>query len=211
MELNYDTALVAFGGAVKALDNQHIGGYLVRFSTADDPDLRGDFFSKATDFGFADTLTSPIYLNHTAPLATRDGKNVIVKEKIGEATLAMDEIGILVDAVLYNREIYENMLDSLGWSSGTAAHLVQREPVGKAYHITRWPLGLDASLTPIPAEPRNAVVPFKSLFAPNTEPEPETPEGGGNPPAEPEAIEGDLAAAKAAIEIQLSELNLMEV
>jgi HK97 family phage major capsid protein len=40
--------------------------------------------------------------------------------------------------------------------------LIERE-TGKAQHITRWPLGLDASLTPTPAEPRNTVMPIKSL------------------------------------------------
>lgn len=208
------TAFVAFGGAVKSLDGGHIGGYLVRFSDADSPDLTGDFFTAKTDFGFTETLTSPIYLNHTLPLATRDGKNVAVKQAIGEVALTIDEHGILADAVLFNREQYELMLDSLGWSSGTAAYLVQREPAGKAQHITRWPLGLDASLTPIPAEPKNVVVPFKSLLiTPEAATELVTPEGGGNPPAETEAetAEAEIAATKAALEIALIELDLMEV
>jgi HK97 family phage major capsid protein len=46
----------------------------------------------------------------------------------------------------------------LGWSSGTAPHLVERNKS----HITRWPLGLDASLTPIPADPGNRAMPLKS-------------------------------------------------
>lgn len=211
--IDFDTALIAFGGAVKSLDGGHIGGYLVRFSDADSPDLTGDFFTAETDFGFTDSLKSPIYLNHTLPLATRDGKNVAVKEAIGEVALTIDEHGILTDAVLYNRELYQEMLESLGWSSGTAAYLVQRQPAGKAQHITRWPLGLDASLTPIPAEPKNVVVPFKSLITPLAATEPVAPEGGGNPPAEPDTgvAEAEIAAVKAALEIALTELSLMEV
>jgi len=212
--IDFDTALIAFGGAVKALDTGRIGGYLVRFSDADNPDLTGDFFTAETNFGFTKSLTSPIYLNHTLPLATRDGKGVAVTKAIGEVTLTIDEHGILTDAVLFNRELYQEMLDSLGWSSGTAAYLVQREPAGKAQHITRWPLGLDASLTPIPAEPRNMVVPFKSLFTPEAATESEmTLEGGGNPPAgtETETAEARLAAIKAAIQIELIELEIMEV
>jgi len=224
--LGYNTTVIAFGGAIKSLNSGHLGGYLVSFSDENTPDLTGDFFTKDTDFGFTDSLTSPIYLNHTAPLATRDGKKIAVKNAIGKVTLTKDDIGILTDAVLFNREQYEAMLDSLGWSSGTAAHLVQRKPAGKAQHITRWPLGLDASLTPIPAEPSNMVVPFKSLFiTPGVEPEPATLEGGGNPPAEtdegpteaqtpPEVGQihaARLAAIKTAIEIGLLELEIMEV
>ena len=71
--------------------------------------------------------------------------------------------GILIDAVLYNRKQYDEMLDALGWSSGTAAHLVEREKVGKSFWVKAWPLGLDASLTPSPAELQNEVVPLKRL------------------------------------------------
>lgn len=224
--LGYDTTVIAFGGAVKALDTGHLGGYLVRFSDEDGPDLTGDFFTKSTNFGFTETLTSPIYLNHTAPLATRDGKTVAIKNAIGKVTLTIDDVGILTDAILFNRERYEMMLDSLGWSSGTAAHLVQREPAGKAQRITRWPLGLDASLTPIPAEPTNVVVPFKSLFTPEVEPEPaETPEDDGKSSAETDTGPTEaqtplrvgqihaarMAAIKTAIKTGLLELEIMEV
>ena len=53
----------------------------------------------------------------------------------------------------------------LGFSSGTAAHLVEREqaPQGKGVHIKMWPLGLDGSLTPTPCDPHNRAVPLKSL------------------------------------------------
>lgn len=211
--IDFDTALIAFGGAIKALDTGRIGGYLVRFSDADNPDLTGDFFTKETDFGFTESLTSPIYLNHTLPLSTRDGKSVAVTKAIGEVTLTIDKHGILTDAVLFNRELYQEMLDSLGWSSGTAAYLVQRKPAGKAQHITRWPLGLDASLTPIPAEPKNIVVPFKSLFTPEVATEAAAPEDDGKSSAEAaeEALEAHIIAVRTAVQIELSELDLMEV
>ena len=212
--IDFDTALIAFGGEVKSLDDGRIGGYLVRFSDADNPDLTGDFFTNDTDFGFAESLTSPVYLNHTLPLSTRDGKKVVIKEAIGKVTLTIDNVGVLTDAVLYNRELYQGMLDSLGWSSGTAAYLVQRKAVGKAQHITRWPLGLDASLTPIPAEPKNVVVPFKSLFTPEVATEAAAPEDDGKSSAEAaeEATKAQmLAAIKAAIQIELIELEILEV
>jgi hypothetical protein len=42
----------------------------------------------------------------------------------------------------------------LGFSSGAASHMVDREKVGKSYEIKRWNLA-EASLTPQPAESRN--------------------------------------------------------
>jgi HK97 family phage major capsid protein len=51
----------------------------------------------------------------------------------------------------------------MGWSSGTAGHLVEREEKGASAHILHWPLGLDASITPTPAEYRNSAVSLKSL------------------------------------------------
>ena len=157
--------LVAFGGSIKLLENGHIGGYLVRFGNPNQTDLEGDYFTADTDFGFApgETIKSAVWLHHRQPLETRDGGEIVVKTKIGTSTLSRDENGILIDAVLYNRKQYDEMLDALGWSSGTAAHLVEREKVGKSYWVKAWPLGLDASLTPSPAEPQNEVVPLKML------------------------------------------------
>jgi len=157
--------LVAFGGNIKLLDNGHIGGYLVRFGNPNQTDLEGDYFTADTDFGFApgETIKSAVWLHHRQPLETRDGGEIVVKTKIGTSTLSRDENGILIDAVLYNRKQYDEMLDALGWSSGTAAHLVEREKVGKSFWVKAWPLGLDASLTPSPAEPQNEVVPLKRL------------------------------------------------
>jgi len=94
---------------------------------------------------------------------------------LGTADLRPDDVGVWVEAQLelrddYERNIYEMAkAGKLGWSSGTAAHLVEREPAGKAQRVTAWPLGLDASLTPTPAEPRTQAVPLKSLVQPDPE------------------------------------------
>lgn len=156
---------VAHGSAVKLLDNGHIGGYLITFGAPDQTDLMGDFFTKDTDFGFEGEIKTAVYFNHRLPLKTRGGDFFVIKSKIGEATLTKDERGILIDAILFNRAEYEAALSALGWSSGTAEHLVEAEQVGKSYWLKSWPLGLDASLTPTPAEPRNSVIPLKSLLA----------------------------------------------
>lgn len=155
----------AHGGALKVLDNGHIGGYLVTFGSPDQTDLYGDFFTADTDFGFEDTLKTAIYFNHRLPIKTRGGDFFVITSKIGDGTLTKDERGILIDAILFNRTEYEEALAYLGWSSGTAEHLIEVEKMGKAYWLKAWPLGLDASITPTPAEPRNAVLPLKSLLA----------------------------------------------
>ena len=157
------TDLVAFGGGIKSLDDGKVGGYLVTFTDADTPDLEGDYFDAATDYGIEPGAKTAVWFNHRLPVSTKDGKSIRIKQRIGDGTLTPDERGIFIEAVLYEREMYEELLDSMGWSSGTASHLVDREPRGKAYHIATWPLGLDASITPTPAEPRNATVPLKAL------------------------------------------------
>lgn len=167
--------LVYFGGEVKALGDGRVGGYLVRFTDETEPDIEGDFFTAKTDFGISDGAKTPVYLNHRMPLHTRDGKSIAYKDAIGEGTLSLDDAGVLIDAILYHRELYEIMLAKMGWTSGTAPHLVDREPVGKAFHVTKWPLGIDASTSPAPADPGNRVMPLKSWteMTPDLEVEPQ--------------------------------------
>lgn len=152
--------IVSYGGEVKALGNGRVGGYLVRFGDEMKTDLTGDFFTAQTDFG--DAQNSDAYYHHG--LDAKLGKRVI-----GKGKLKRDDVGVWIEAQLEMRDEYEKAVygmaeaGKLGWSSGTASHLIEREPAGKATWIKRWPLGLDASLTPTPAEPRNDVVPLKSL------------------------------------------------
>lgn len=163
-----DEFLVAFGSEVKASANGRFTGYLVRFSSADSPDLAGEFFTKDTDFGIVNGQKTPVFFNHRLPLMKRDGSQIIVKQKIGEASMTMDEEGVLLDAIVWNRNNYEKDIirggrkNMLGWSSGTAPHLVDYEPAGKSRFIKSWPLGLDASLTPIPCEPQNNAISLRS-------------------------------------------------
>lgn len=162
-------SLVIDGGAVKALGDGKVGGYLIRFGTASDTDLEGDYFTKNTDFGveWADDGTggkSAVLYHHglDASLKTR-------KLTESPASLKMDDAGIWIESQMALRDDYERALygmaqkGKLGWSSGTAAHLVARKSAGSgASEILSWPLGLDASMTPAPAEPRNAAMPLKA-------------------------------------------------
>ena len=154
--------LVYFGSEVKALGDGKVGGYLVRYSTKSDPDLTGDYFTAGTDYGVMDGANLPVYYHH--------GFDPTVKNKrIGRGTVKYDEAGLWLEAQLELRDEYEKMIYSLaekgklGWSSGAAGHLVERKDGG----ILSWPIA-EASLTPSPAEPRNSVMPIKSLFEVDT-------------------------------------------
>lgn len=177
---NYSEALMSWGSEVKALGDGKVGGYLVQFGDESHTDLTGDFFTNATDFGEA--AHADVYYQH--------GMDVkIGKRKLGKGALRGDELGIWIEAQLNLRDEYEKAIyalaekGKLGWSSGTASHLVEREAKGSAMLIKAWPLGLDASLTPTPAEPRNEVIPLKSyLGALQEQPTEAKAEGAGDAP-----------------------------
>lgn len=153
--------VVWFGGEVKALDDSgRVGGYLVRFSTAVDPDLQRDFFTKSTNFG-SNTKCSILYHHGLDP--------VIKARELGMGEWKTDDVGVWIEGQLERRDKYEEAIyqlakaGKLGWSSGSAPHLVSRKAVGDSFEITSWPLGIDASLTPTPQEPRTSAVSLKSI------------------------------------------------
>jgi HK97 family phage major capsid protein len=204
-------SLVYFGEAVKALGDGRVGGYLVRFSTADDPDLTGEYFTKDTDFG--EHETAPVYFEH--------GLDPVLKtRKIGKAVHTKDDFGIWAEAQLELRDNYEKFIyhlteqGKIGWSSGTHPYLIEREQVGKARWVKLWQLGLDDTLTTHPAEYKNSVIPLKSLFPQAAEGEAET---GGEPvrsesgsvEVEPEPIE--VVTTKGVTEMDITEEKLSEL
>lgn len=170
--IDSDDTVVYFGNTVKAvkLDDGSVklGAYLITFGDDKNTDLTGDFFAPDTDYGEA--TESDVYFNHRLPVEA-DGVEIEYKARLSRARLQKDDVGIFAETILKARNQYEQAIidaglaGQLGWSSGTAGHLVEREQVGKAWKITAWPIGLDASLTPRPAEPRlkNMVVPLKSI------------------------------------------------
>jgi HK97 family phage major capsid protein len=183
--------IVSFGGSVKALGNGRVGGYLVSFGDPEHTDIQGDFFTKDTDFG--DVESSSVYYDHG--LDEKVGKRVL-----GKARLEEDEFGVWAETQLKLRDEYEKFIYGLaekgkmGWSSGTAGHLMERKKVtDNAYWITRWPLGLDASLTTRPAEPRNGAVPLKSLLPQMQElPKGEAEVSGDGTPSEGKQSDADI-------------------
>ena len=154
------------GTAVKAGEDGHLGGRCVVFSDPKNLDSTGEYFDSSTEFDAEVGLKGPIYLHHTLPIKTGEGVKRI-SMKIGEATITgIDSEGIEIDGVLYEemakshdkfiqkliKTVKKAVKDGkLGWSTGTAAHLVVREMKSGASHIKKWPLGLDFSVTPTAA------------------------------------------------------------
>ena len=140
------------GYSVKAIGNDDgwVGGYLVKFGGDGDLSSMHDVFTKDTNFG---THTkSAVWVHHR--MLPGLGK----KQLINQAELGMDDEGVFVKHLLDLRSVYEAKLydmaknGKLGWSSGTAPNLVERKALGDGRHeIIQWPLGLDASYTPMPA------------------------------------------------------------
>ena len=155
--------VVTTGPALKALGDGKIGGYLVVFGDATKTDLSAmaDYFTPETDFDLEDGTGKATVLYHHGMDAT------LKRRKLGRADLRTDDVGVWMESQLALRDDYERAVYSMveagkmGLSSSTAPHLVEREAQANGAHkITRWPLGLDASITPIPAEPRTSVRPY---------------------------------------------------
>ncbi len=159
--ISMDDLLLVQGGAIKALGNGKVGGHLVMFGDEEKLDLENDFFTSGTDFGLDVSKSTAVYFNH--------GYDPVLKRRrLGKGALEQDDVGIWIEAQLELRDEYEQAIyslveaEKLGWSSGTAPNLVERVEKGTGNWIKSWPLGLDASLTPIPAEPRITAIPIKS-------------------------------------------------
>lgn len=161
------------GSEVKDLDDKGtVGGYLVVFGSPTETDLERDFFTKQTDFWLSggEGKSAALYAHGTDP---KLGKRRIDKDW---GSLVLKDAGVWMETQIEKRSEYEEAIlqlakeGKLGLSSGTASHLVEREAVEEGKEgvtkITQWPLGLDASLTPQPAEPRTSVQPLKGLTFP---------------------------------------------
>jgi phage head maturation protease len=166
-----DRTMVYFGGQCKALDDKgKVGGYLVLFGTADATDAseQRDFFTPETDFGLDLSTTSRMLYHHGL-----DGTIGAKSLGTGGAGLKADATGVWMEGQLDLRDEYERKIHAMvkagkmGLSSGTASHLIRREKQANGSNkVLSWPLGLDASLTPTPAEPRTQAVALKSLLPP---------------------------------------------
>jgi hypothetical protein len=157
----HDT-LIYWSGDIKALGDGRIAGYLIRFGDPKKTDLTGDYFPPSVDIDYYEGKQISLYYNHALD-------PVIKNRKIGKATLKNDDVGWWLEGQLSMRDEYERAVygmveaGKMGFSSGSAPHLVERKSVGKAQEIVAWPV-IEASLTPTPAEPMNGVFPLKALL-----------------------------------------------
>jgi HK97 family phage major capsid protein len=149
---------------LKTLDAEHgrIGGYLVVWGSAAQPDLQGEYFTAETELGLDWYDQRPVLYHHGL-----DGN--LKAAVIGVIdTLRRDATGLWAEAQLDLRKRYVRAVlrlveqGALGWSSGSLPHLVEVAVDGA---IRRWPI-IEGSLTPTPAEPRHTNVhTLKSAYA----------------------------------------------
>ncbi len=163
---------------MKASGDRRIGGYLLRFTQAGDPDLHGEYFTKATDLNLtAFPITGkPILIEH-------GGDRRFKAIPIGLFDFqSEDDIGLYVEGRLYDVRDYERMLEEQAKRQGKAlnrddarraAELAVKAvdallSTGKAHfssgalpqavetsadgHIDRWYI-IEGSVTLTPAEP----------------------------------------------------------
>lgn len=144
----------------------YVKGYLVRFGDTKTADLEGDYFTASTDYGFPITEGKRVPLN----VYYHHGMDQAVgKKSIGTGFIKMDSEGLWYEAQLDMADEYGKMIAKLckqgkmGFSSGAAAHMVERKSMGTAAEITRWPIA-EASITPTPAEFRNSVKSLEEYY-----------------------------------------------
>lgn len=164
MNTDFNDSFIYFGSEIKAFEDGKVGGYLVRFSDSSQKDLTGEYFTKSTYLGPADGNGADTLFHHSIPLKAE------LKELADHLFKPMktyrDEIGIWAETVLDVADKYEKKVlelvktGKLSWSSGSAGHMIRN---GKDGEIKRWPI-IEGSLTPMPAEPREKIIPIKSLM-----------------------------------------------
>lgn len=161
--------MVYSGSTVKDLsDTGRFGGWLIKFGSPDATDVEGDFFTKQSDFWLHNGKgsTHVLYGHGMDPELKRR------RLTTEPARIVTKDAGVWMEGQMQVRDEYEEAImemmrmGKLGASSGTAAHLVESEQVKGAQWLKTWPLGLDGSLTPQPAEPRMRMHPLKNTRIP---------------------------------------------
>lgn len=159
--------LIYFGSAVKALGDGRVGGYLVEFTDYEaqkgtPPDLVKEFFTKSTDYDVEDGDKKTVYFDH--------GQDPVLKRrKLSKAELKTDDVGVWAETILDTRDKYLGKIyelaeqGKLGWSSGSAPHLVEKAKKSDGFvEITAWPIA-EASLTHRPCNPFSQAIPMKAF------------------------------------------------
>ena len=153
--------LIAFGGAIKAINGNEIAGFLVQPPESGVEDLQREHFAVDTDYALELYGERPLLFHHGLD------ENVGL-QKVGTIkALTPKDGGLWMQAILDERNEYveyvRKLIDmgALGLSSGSLPHLVQIEADGT---IKRWPI-CEGSLTHTPADPRTRVMTVKAYLA----------------------------------------------
>jgi len=170
LQINVSDKFYYHGGAIKSYNDDIVSGYLVRFTNANQRDLRGEFFDPTTEFYFDrgyEPINARVLYHHG--LDKTMSVNVIgtpVKAQV-------DDAGIWFEAQLKIADEYKKYIQQLiergelGWSSGALPQSVHVDDTG---HIKSWAI-IEASLTPKPAMPfTNRIATVKTLRPESKEP-----------------------------------------
>ena len=124
-----------------------IGGYAVRFTGPDEPDLESNWFTPQTKMLLEYYREVPLLYQHGMDETL--GRKVIGTARWVDVT----DAGVWYEAQLNLRDEYERAIlelvrqGALGYSTGSIAHLVDVAPDGE---LKAWPV-VEVSLTPTPA------------------------------------------------------------
>lgn len=149
----------------------------VTFTDADTPDLEGDYFTAETYFGKRAGDGVDATLNHRIPIKTADrAANETLAKMSGmifshPIKTKKTPLELVAEHVLDLANEYEAFVYKLvekgafRWSGGSAPHLYDRQPAGKAYFVKRFDLA-EIAYTPTAANPNNPrIQAVKSLDA----------------------------------------------
>ena len=171
LTLSADTLIADGSEPLKALaeaaaGTQRVGAYAVRFASAEEKDLSGEYFTKGTDFG--PTLGDGVatLFNHGMVPANVKGLEQVCEMTFPPVKVTRDDVGLFVESTLDLSDRYQKAIADLvakgrlKWSSGSAQHIKRRSEDGE---IKRWH-PVEFSYTPTPCEARlPAIRPLKAV------------------------------------------------
>lgn len=207
-----DDKRISFGGAIKAVGDGIVEGYLISFTDETKPDLYEEWFDQSTDLhineGYPITGISTLYHHGLDDTIGIKSIGRVVKSEVSS-------LGAWVQAQLDLNDEYQAMIyklaqdGKLGWSSGA---LPQSVRVAENGHIDSWAV-IEASLTPTPAMPFNTRISTLKALQGAINNEPGTKEPGENPSAKESGAptqsqptaDGDESGAHKAAETDLAE------
>ena len=140
--------------SVKSLGENRIGGYLAAFSSPNDTDLEGQYFTKDTNFELDWYSVRPVLYSHGVDSSHKTTAIGTIEK------LEIKDEGLWAEAKLRSHYLYKNAIERmieegvLAWSSGSSPYYAEVDRNG---FIRTWPIH-EGSLTERPAQPNKTVV-----------------------------------------------------